>query len=68
MNEKGVNMKLKPCPFCGSKAFIRGDYASYIVCGNPDCFMSAEHQHSQLLSESMAIKAWNTRFKEINND
>jgi Lar family restriction alleviation protein len=60
-------MKLKPCPFCGSTAFIEEtdpefkDLFPYrIMCGNDDC--PGDHQWSE--SEEAAIKAWNTRTPE----
>ena len=56
--------KLKPCPFCGAKPVLRTDYASYIVCSNPNCFMNFDHGHEQLMSEKMIIEAWNKRQPE----
>jgi hypothetical protein len=56
--------KLKPCPFCGGKPILRTDYASYIVCSNPNCFMSFDHQHAQLLNADMITEAWNKRMPE----
>jgi len=57
-------MKLKPCPFCGSTAFIEEtdpefkDMFPYrIMCGNDVCPGS----HVWFDTEKAAIKAWNTR-------
>ena len=62
-------MKLKDCPFCGSKARIINDYASVVVCSNPKCFISLEAQHEQLLTVEMAIEAWNARtFPDMSAD
>lgn len=49
--------KLKPCPFCGRDAVIKGspDYRYYVLCGK------CEAKTRKFTSESDAIKAWNRR-------
>jgi len=63
-----MSKELLPCPFCGSDAILRTDYASYIVCSNRKCFMSFDHGHEQLLNEKMIIEAWNQRLPSHNKD
>lgn len=63
--------KLKPCPFCGSRAYIgqtkKSLHLQYSAsCSNPHCIA---HKLSNpfvthYLTECDAIKAWNTRTKE----
>ncbi len=56
-------MKIKKCPFCGSKAesFLMSA-GTVVVCTNKRCFM---HQGSfyQFEDEMEAIKAWNKRYR-----
>lgn len=56
-----MNEELKPCPFCGSKAFItrfeQGVDAYYVVCGNPECAAGIGLEKP----EAEAIAAWNAR-------
>ena len=58
MNE----IKLKRCPFCGGKAFVRQNkdamktYSAY--CGNEDCSASPK---VSAYGKEMAIQLWNTR-------
>lgn len=55
--------KLKPCPFCGSNAYvwdamiIRG----YKVSCDKDCVSMPSRSDVTFTSEEQAIKAWNTR-------
>ncbi len=53
--------ELKPCPFCGGKAYLRDDEshstAAFIGCSTEECF--GEIHWEQTAAE--AIAAWNTR-------
>ena len=60
--------ELLPCPFCGNKAILITDYATVVVCSNPECFISLQAQHEQLLTTEMALKAWNTRTNGVANN
>lgn len=67
-------MKLKPCPFCNSKAVfwnrLPDDYeVDYEVgCSNEDCIVSVSSLHcggfSTYSSKKAAIAAWNKRAEE----
>ena len=50
---------LKPCPFCGSKATLRGGNggASWIICDNDTCRAT----QGIGVTDFDAIKLWNTR-------
>ena len=50
---------LKPCPFCGDNAELRGGkgVASWIICNNTKCRAT---QGLELTGEN-AVKMWNTR-------
>lgn len=66
-----IDIKLKPCPFCGGDAKIQKDmrfpknrdfgvWAYEAVCTNADCIIyNADNQY--FLSEIEAIAAWNRR-------
>lgn len=65
-----MNIKLKPCPFCGGKAKIvedewygsNGRSISYTVrCDNISCDM--ESSTGYVDDEERAIKKWNTRYE-----
>lgn len=49
--------KLLPCPFCGSKAVIKGKYA--IHCKNTSCIIGAVAMIYR--TKELAIEAWNRR-------
>ena len=56
--------KLKPCPFCGSRAFMRNEKGQIgtihrVYCGNEDCPVEPE-THWYWRKEE-AIEAWNRR-------
>ena len=52
-------IKLKPCPFCGSKAELRynKDGFAYILCANDGCYARTDG----CLNENEASRLWNTR-------
>ena len=53
-------IELKPCPFCGSEAFIKRSYGndySWIMCSNYECHIDGPHKPTV----KSAIKAWNKR-------
>ncbi len=51
--------KIKPCPFCGSKAEVyESDRGSWVECSNGDCNIG--HKSENWLT-GYAIKSWNTR-------
>jgi len=64
-----IDNQLLPCPFCGSKAKIFGQYLKYYVtCTNFDCMCSlGESYYKDMLPDHrfytklLALKAWNTR-------
>lgn len=72
---KDDNMKLKPCPFCGSKAKVKIKphmpcehvmFGYYVTCSNIKC-------HVLLLTgtrdtKEEAIEAWNTRADNVQED
>ena len=56
--------ELKPCPFCGGEAKLRGtnigDMSFYVVyCANKNCQVSPSSKYRRMMSE--AIEAWNRR-------
>lgn len=58
--------KLKPCPFCGSKAELkdliyRANCGYAVCCTNIDCRVSTIYTLYSWHSKEDAIKAWNTR-------
>ena len=57
---------LKPCPFCGDNAELRGGkgVASWIICNNTKCRAT---QGLELTGEN-AVKMWNTRHAEDAKD
>lgn len=54
--------QLKPCPFCGSTATMRGgsDRASWIICDNKKCSATQGLE----LSGKNAVQMWNHRHAE----
>ena len=58
--------KIKPCPFCGSDAYIRmtpkGLYK--VICSYPNC---GSHYYG-FVSKERAIEEWNTRHKAKKGD
>lgn len=55
-----MDPELKPCPFCGGTAALRGDgYLAWVVCDNCD----AEGPSAVVLGqgEKRAAEKWNTR-------
>ncbi len=57
-----MSKELKPCPFCGSTATMRGggDRASWIICDNKKCSAT---QGLEFTGEN-AVQMWNTRHAE----
>lgn len=55
--------KLKPCPFCGSEAFLWStNYQTWVQCA--ECDSGDHYRHLIQISadtEEQAIKIWNTR-------
>lgn len=59
-NIKSDNSRLKPCPFCGSKAEIEESHKFFAVgCTNTNCKVTAMTEWQCTLDE--AIDAWNGR-------
>lgn len=57
-------MELKPCPFCGGKAFVHHVIGGYrdlyrVHCGNEDC--PTETATKWQWKKEQAIEAWNRR-------
>lgn len=66
-----MNHKLKPCPFCGSKAKFEGGYISvgkrtmfHIVCTNKACGLDAMWYGSEFSRKQQLIR-WNHRESEV---
>jgi hypothetical protein len=55
--------ELKPCPFCGCPAMIRGDFGlQQLGCSNDDCAGAYLPMPAHALAHrTKAIAAWNTR-------
>lgn len=56
--------ELKPCPFCGRRAFIKSGispmgFSFRAYCGNEDC--KVEPQTHAYFHKDQAIEAWNRR-------
>lgn len=50
--------ELKPCPFCGGRAFVHHpDYGYFVMCDR--CKTSSNN----FMSETEAVKRWNNRAK-----
>lgn len=71
------DMKLKPCPFCGSndrKVHIRrqGNKGYCVVCsscGGKGPYVAIKEWHStKLIAHRQAITEWNTRIGERSRD
>lgn len=63
-----MNNKLKPCPFCGSKAKLSPDWNPLrrrelytVECTKEDCNALINHME---LTPEMAIEKWNRRSKK----
>lgn len=61
-----MSVKLKPCPFCGSKAesgngFLPFENITFAWCSNEDCYLSPLGREAFL----MEVKEWNTRTASI---
>ncbi len=55
--------ELKPCPFCGGKAYLKDTTPkiSVIVCEDDKCSTSGLGIFIANNKKELAIKAWNTR-------
>ena len=57
--------ELKPCPFCGGRAFVKNSgvyaagFAYRVYCGNEDC--KIEPKTHAYFQREQAIEAWNRR-------
>lgn len=52
--------KLKPCPFCGCKAYCRNEYGMWVVeCVNGFCDVMPNTIHFK--TKAAATVAWNRR-------
>lgn len=66
-----MSESLKPCPFCGGKAYLSKlkttvNIRFFVVCGNTKCIASADQLFGKrYYSENEAIEAWNRR---VNNE
>lgn len=62
-----ANNQLKPCPFCGSTAYLYETQCTDqgwswgVSCKNNDCSMGMDGFPSGFLTAVAAAKAWNTR-------
>ena len=54
--------ELKPCPFCGGKAYIVKGFTGLHMILCKDCGLTAIFQNKEGRQET--IKAWNRRVKE----
>lgn len=71
MTREEIDANLKPCPFCGGKAYVHDNYmASHVKCDNRDCGARTKpvpHEKSELYTDELAMKLWNNRIdRDIN--
>lgn len=58
-----MDEKLKPCPFCGGKAYTDGERHWWsVVCDSCKCRLGDPNEEFE--TEAVAIETWNTRAKE----
>ena len=63
--------KLKPCPFCGGKAYVdvdEGVFAPGVKFYRVRCKNFCVQQMEHFPKKSIAIDGWNTRAKESDNE
>ena len=53
--------ELRPCPFCGGEAEIRGTDSTSIQCMNNQCIIGDPAPFNDFTHRQDAIAAWNTR-------
>lgn len=53
-----ISEKLKPCPFCGSRAVMYGQ-KRMVYCRNDNCILGLPRNPKENVAE--AIKQWNER-------
>lgn len=64
------DIKLKPCPFCGSEAKVYIDNGVQIVCGSvhcgarTPCLTDKEFLPKESRALELAISIWNARAKD----
>ena len=58
-------IKLKPCPFCGSKAEIHSFLKKAISCTNDSCPCMPMTCSKLFETQEAAIKGWNRRHKVV---
>ena len=57
-----AEIKLKPCPFCGSKAFLSDNSScSYVCCGGCGATGQSFKVSKKYSSDEKAAEAWNKR-------
>ncbi len=57
-----MSEKLKPCPFCGSEAFLINEGKFWAAdCENIDCIIRRTRYY---ITEQEAVEAWNRRVGE----
>ena len=60
--EKEVNEELKPCPFCGGKAYVGiYEYATIVICDQCGAQTAEVGISPYYAAKDEAIKRWNKR-------
>lgn len=54
-------IKLKPCPFCGGKAALKGDFFSLVKCEECGAETRKVEISKKYSSDEKAVEAWNRR-------
>lgn len=63
----GLITELKPCPFCGGKAFFDkmyspdGDWEYCIACADCECMFTVEYRNPD---KNYLLNAWNRRAED----
>ena len=60
-----MEVKLKPCPFCGAESVVTGDALGcwFVICLSFHCVVMPHTIYMKTYKE--AVEAWNTRAGEI---
>lgn len=63
MTREEIDLNLKPCPFCGGKAYVHDNcMASHVKCDNCGARTKpVPHEKSELYTDELAMNLWNNR-------